>query len=61
MITEAGLFADGDPNATPAWDPGSRETNMSVATEQAPMAYKSFEPVIKRNTFFLEIQWEIRF
>ena len=62
-ITEAGLFTNGDPNpaSSDPWTPGTRRTGIVYAIDQAPVAYKVFESVQKRNTFLLEVEWEIRF
>lgn len=56
VITEAGLFTDGDPDdgwARPA------PTGMAVV-DRAPMAYKTFEPVTKTTAFTLRLVWELR-
>lgn len=57
IITEAGLYTDGDPNndnAIPA------PTDFATASTRAPVAYKTFEPVTKPEGFALEAVWEIR-
>lgn len=57
IITEAGLYTDGDPdndNSIPA------PTDFATAATRAPLAYKSFEPVTKPEGFALEAVWEIR-
>lgn len=61
ILTEAGLYTDGDPTAIPAYDPGTRDITLATATEQAPNAYKTFEPLKKTQNFILEASWEIRF
>lgn len=60
-ISEMGLFTNGNPNATPAFNPGSRDRSIANATQQAPVAYKTFDPVTKRDSLQLEVSWEIRF
>jgi hypothetical protein len=57
ILTEAGLFTDGDPdnnNAVPA------PTDFATTATRAPVAYKTFEPVTKPEGFTLEAVWEIR-
>ncbi len=58
-VTEAGLFTDGDPASSYA--PGTRDTTIANASDQAPMAYKTFEPITKTQNYQMEINWEIRF
>jgi hypothetical protein len=56
-ITEAGLFTNGDP--TSGWsDP--RNTGILSADSQEPVAYHSFEPIVKSPLVQLEIIWELR-
>jgi len=45
-IREAGLFT---------------EISDDAATDNAPLAYKNFEPLVKTTQFRLEVRWEIRF
>jgi hypothetical protein len=59
VITEAGLFTDGDPDND--WDTASTPTDFSAAAGRAPVAYKSFEPVTKTTQFTLRIVWDVRF
>lgn len=59
VLTEAGLFTDGDPSSS--YTPGTRDTSMTNALIQAPNAYKVFEPLTKTQNFVLEVSWEIRF
>jgi hypothetical protein len=59
-LSEAGLFTDGSPDAIPAYDPGTRILTLVAADQQAPVAYKSFEPIKKTQNFVLEASWEIR-
>jgi len=57
IVTEAGLYTDGDPNnnnEVPA------PTDFATAAARAPLAYKAFEPVTKPVGFGLEVVWEIR-
>lgn len=58
FVSELGLFTDGDPLAGNAV---GRNTSLAVAGPQAPVAYKSFEPVGKTSALELEVAWEIRF
>jgi hypothetical protein len=57
IVTEAGLFTDGDPDnnySVPC------PTDFATAASRPPMAYKSFEPVTKPVGNTLEVVWEIR-
>lgn len=57
VITEAGLYTDGDPqnnNAVPC------PTDYASAALRAPVAYKTFEPVTKIQGYALEVVWEVR-
>lgn len=56
-ITEIGLFTNGSPLASPAYNAGTRDP--SIGTDP-PVAYKVFEPITKKNTLEFEVQWEIR-
>jgi hypothetical protein len=58
ILTEAGLFTDGDPDNN--WSRTATPTGMAVA-DRAPMAYKTFEPVTKTTSFTLRVIWEVRF
>jgi hypothetical protein len=60
-ITELGLFTNGSPQANPPYNPGSRDVTIGNAAAQAPVAYKTFEPVQKTSSLQLEVSWEIRF
>lgn len=60
-ISEMGLFTDGSPSASPAYEPGTRDTTIANAALQAPNAYKSFEPVGKLDTLQLDVSWQIRY
>lgn len=59
VITEAGLFTDGDSGSN--FDPETRDITLANALLQAPVAYKVFEPLSKTQDFVLEVSWEIRF
>jgi hypothetical protein len=58
-VTELGLFTDGDPSSSNT--PGTRDTTLASATAQAPIAYKSFEPVTKTDGLELDVFWEIKY
>lgn len=60
-VSEMGLFTNGSPIAVPAYAFGTRDTSFASRMGQAPVAYKTFEPVPKTNALQLEISWEIRF
>lgn len=61
-LTEAGLFTDGSPSASPTpFAAGTRDRTIALAAFQAPNAYKSFEVLKKTQNFVLQIAWEIRF
>jgi hypothetical protein len=59
ILTEAGLFTDGDPDND--WATTSPITGFSASSDRAPMAYKTFEPVSKTSSFTLRVIWEVRF
>lgn len=61
LVSELGLFTNGSPDAVPAFTPNTRVTNISVAKQQAPVAYKAVEPVGKSDAMQLEVSWEVRF
>lgn len=58
-VSEMGLYTTGNP----ASDRGSVARSLTIgdASLQAPNAYKTFEPVVKRSDLELEIFWQIRF
>ena len=58
VLTEAGLFTDGDPDND--WDLGTIDTS-TAAFGRAPVAYKTFEPVTKTTQFTIRVIWEVRF
>jgi hypothetical protein len=58
ILTEAGLFTDGDPDdnwAIPA------PTSFVSSSGRAPVAYKTFEPITKTPDLTLRTVWEVRF
>lgn len=59
VITEAGLFTDGDPDND--WDTSSTPTDFPTASGRAPMFYKTYEPVTKTTDRTLGIIWDVRF
>lgn len=59
VLTEAGLFTDGDPDNN--WNLGSLDTTFAGASGRAPVAYKTFEPITKTTSFTMRVLWEIRF
>lgn len=59
VLTEAGLFTDGDPDND--WDTSSTPTDFTTAASRAPVAYKTFEPVTKTTQFTLKVIWDVRF
>ena len=56
-LQEAGLFTDG---GAPNYTPGSRDITLANAGAQAPMAYKTFEPLKKTQNFVLEARWDLK-
>jgi hypothetical protein len=62
LISELGLYTNGDPNATPeAYAFNSLSRGYSASKDVAPVAYKTFEPVGKTPAMQLDVAWEIRF
>jgi hypothetical protein len=61
LVSELGLFTNGDPAGTPANGFGTRLRGTTDMGAVAPVAYKSFEPVAKTENMQLEIFWQIRF
>lgn len=59
-LTEAGLYTDGSPTASPPYNPGTRDVTLAAAAAQAPAAYKVFEPLEKTQNFVLEAAWQLR-
>jgi len=60
LLSEVGLYTNGDPAGSPANGFGTRNRGTGAFTA-APVAYKSFEPVAKTNNMQLEVFWQIRF
>lgn len=58
VLTEAGLFTDGDPDNNN--DIVSTPTDFTSASDRAPVAYKAFEPITKTLDFTLRVVWEVR-
>lgn len=58
VITEAGLFTEGDPENN--WDIESTPTDFASSSSRAPVAYKSIEPVTKTTDSTLRAVWEVR-
>ena len=57
MISECGLFTDGDAETFTA---GGRDTSFVAAGSQSPVAYHSFDPIPKTPNIQLDIIWELR-
>ena len=58
VLTEAGLFTDGNPSDNWALN---APTGIDGAGDRAPMAYKTFEPITKTTEYTLRVIWEVRF
>ena len=58
VLTEAGLYTDGDPGSNYAL--ATRNVTLAAAASQAPNAYKKFEPLKKTQNFVLQMAWQIR-
>ena len=58
-ISEMGLFTNGSPLSAYAF--GTRDVSYASRMAQAPVAYKTFEPIPKTSGLQLEVTWEIRF
>jgi hypothetical protein len=59
VLSEAGLFTDGNPDED--WSVALLDTTFAGASDRAPMAYKTFEPITKTTSFTMRVIWEIRF
>ena len=59
VLTEAGLFTDGDPNND--FQVGTVSANWVDSAGFAPVAYKTFEPITKTPDFTMKVVWEVRF
>jgi hypothetical protein len=63
LISELGLFTDGNPNSDfmAGPPPVGRPIDINSALQQAPSAYKGLpEPVEKTNALEFQVEWEIR-
>jgi hypothetical protein len=58
VLTEAGLFTDGNPDDDWALN---APTGIDGAGDRSPMAYKTFEPITKTTQYTLRVIWEVRF
>ena len=58
VITEAGLFTDGNPDDD--WNLTAL-TGLQASGDRAPVAYKKFEPITKTSNYTLRVVWEVRF
>ena len=57
VLTEAGIFSDGDPSAN--WAVG-RPTDFATTQNDAPFFYKTFEPLVKTPDTTIRLTWELR-
>lgn len=57
VISEAGLFTDGDPDND--WDLGTLDVSVA-AFDRAPVAYKTFEPITKTTVGTVLVNWEVQ-
>jgi hypothetical protein len=57
VVTEAGLYTDGDPSNN---DAPPAPVTLAAAGGRAPLAYHSFEPITKFLGFTFVIIWEVR-
>jgi hypothetical protein len=57
-LSEFGLFTNGRQSD---YAVGLRDTTLAGAASQSPAAYKSLEPIGKKDSLQLEVSWEIRF
>jgi len=60
VLTEAGLFTDGNPDDDWNIDPDDFPVSWNDAAGRAPMAYKTFEPITKTTQFNLRAVWDVR-
>jgi hypothetical protein len=58
IVTEAGLFTDGDPDDNWDWEAGC-PVSMDAASGRAPFAYKNFEPFTKTVDNTARFVWEV--
>jgi len=59
VLTEAGLYTDGDPSTNFAV--GGVSPDWIDSSFFAPVAYKAFEPITKTPDFTMKVVWEVRF
>lgn len=59
VLTEAGLFTDGNPNNN--WEIGTLDRSLAQSYTISPVAYKAFEPITKTSDYTMKIVWEVRF
>jgi len=57
VLTEAGLFTDGDPDNS--WDLDTLPTSFATASGRAPNAYKNIDPITKSVDMTLRTIWEV--
>lgn len=58
VVTEAGIFSNGDPADN--WNTAARPTDMASTSADSPFFYKAFEPVTKTVDTTLRLIWELR-
>lgn len=59
VLTEGGLFTDGDPSNN--FQVGTISTALADSAGFAPVAYKTFDPITKTSDFTMKVIWEVRF
>ena len=59
VLTEGGLYTDGDP--TNNFAVGTISTAFGDSFGFSPVAYKTFEPITKTPDFTMRVIWEVRF
>lgn len=57
VLTEAGLFTDGDPDDD--WSVSALPTDFATTAGRAPCAYKAFEPATKSTQFAFKPIWDV--
>ena len=57
IVSELGLFTDG---VLPNYTPGSRDITFPSAISQAPLSYKTFEPIPKTTDSVITIRYSLR-
>lgn len=58
VVTEVGLYTDGDPDNN--WDFSATPVDFATTAGRAPVAYNTFEPITKTNTRTLAVIWDVR-